>query len=343
MQRLERLVVHAEEAVRLGLMPDESHLRLGLLLLDSAAELMMHRQCEWLLAQAEMYEGWLRGATAFKAATGRGAERVAELQKEALSAGQRKNIERDFNAKCDYLRQHDLLPDAQARVLKKLHKYRNETYHRDRLRPATLANAARIYIYVVCTMLRDLPSYVTSYTELDPRPGLVKYLSDEERGAAGLFGVEDRLPARIATCLLKESGVAEPARLGAALADHVCDRLDDLVEAAGECAEFMAQTSLDERWDLEAILGIVQISPERYLDVRNSDDARALDVPVRSAQLDQWRGAAQALATQADDLAAFAAFANIEDAFEPVEAKVLKLAADVDREIQLQLDMALGK
>ena len=33
------------EAVRLGTMADESHRRLGLMLLDSAAEVMMHREC----------------------------------------------------------------------------------------------------------------------------------------------------------------------------------------------------------------------------------------------------------------------------------------------------------
>jgi hypothetical protein len=42
---LGRLVVHVDEAVRLGTMADESHRRLGLMLLDSAAEVMMDREC----------------------------------------------------------------------------------------------------------------------------------------------------------------------------------------------------------------------------------------------------------------------------------------------------------
>jgi hypothetical protein len=48
-------------------------------------------------------------------------------------------------------------------------------------------------------------------------------------------------------------------------------------------------------------------------------------------------------ASQADDLAAFATFADLEDAFEPLEALATELATDVDRELQLQYDTARGK
>jgi hypothetical protein len=37
---------------------------------------------------------------------------------------------------------------------------------------------------------------------------------------------------------------------------------------------------------------------------------------------------------------AFAAFADLEDAFEPLEALVTELATDVDRKLQLQYDTA---
>ena len=49
-ERIERLVVHVEEAIRLGSSSDIPRLRLSLLLLDSAAELMLHRETSYLLA-----------------------------------------------------------------------------------------------------------------------------------------------------------------------------------------------------------------------------------------------------------------------------------------------------
>ena len=98
-----------------------------------------------------------------------------ELQGKVVSNTRLKKIERDFNAKCDYLGQRGLLAGPQVRILKKLHKYRNETYHRDVLRPATLASAAKIYIYLVCSMMRNFPVYMIALLASDPPPALARY------------------------------------------------------------------------------------------------------------------------------------------------------------------------
>ena len=134
-ESMERLVVHVEEAVRLGTMADESHLRLGLMLLDSAAERRMHRECEWQLQMHAIGPRALREIEEYCQATGDGAEALPQLrQMVAAQASQRKRVSRDFSAKCDYLLELGLLPGPHARVLKKLHRYRNETYHRDHVR-----------------------------------------------------------------------------------------------------------------------------------------------------------------------------------------------------------------
>jgi hypothetical protein len=52
---------------------------------------------------------------------------------------------------------------------------------------------------------------------------------------------------------------------------------------------------------------------------------------------------AQALGHEVDPIAAFAEFADIEDAFEPVEVKVQEALVAIDHEIQLQIDIARGK
>jgi hypothetical protein len=149
METLERLVVHVEEAVRNATMNDDPHLRLGLLLLDSAAELLLHRECQSRLQWAERDEQLLCQAEELTAATGKELEWVAELREHVLPHAQRKKIDRDFGAKCDYLTGLGMLAVPHARVLKKLHKYRNEAYHRDQLRLGTLASAVKIYTYLV--------------------------------------------------------------------------------------------------------------------------------------------------------------------------------------------------
>ena len=147
---LERLVVHVEEAVRLGCMDDDPHLRLGLMMLDSAAELLLHRECDSRLRWAGQYRELVRGAEEWRIATGEELSSAAGLRESAVAAARCKRIDRDFGAKCEYLAGLGVLAEPRARVLTKLHKYRNEAYHRDRLRLGTLASATRIYVYLVC-------------------------------------------------------------------------------------------------------------------------------------------------------------------------------------------------
>jgi hypothetical protein len=337
MKRLERLVIHVEEAVRLGSLTDEAHLRLGLVLLDSAAELLMHRETDRML---ETDHRLLRVAEACHEWTGRGENDLNELRARIVSGTRRKKIEREFGAKCDYLMDRGLLAGPQVRVLKKLHDYRNETYHRDKVRPPTLASAVKIYTYLVCVMMRDFPAQMICISSSDPSEAIAKYLEDHECGL-GLLGLD--LQARIATSLLDQSGVAEPLQLGEALAQHISDRFDQLEDAAAQSAAFFNQLGVNESWDFDTILCLVQLKSDELRRIRSSEDARAVRVPVRAGQIKRWRRAGDALAMQTNDLAAFAAFADLEDAFEPTEALVIKLAMDVDRKIQMQVDAALGK
>ncbi len=88
---------------------------------------------------------------------------------------------------------------------------------------------------------------------------------------------------------------------------------------------------------------LAQMDPANLPRRMSADEVKAATVAVRPAQIARWRAEGEALAVQADDLTAFATFADLEDAFEPVEALVLQLAVDVDHEVQRQIDIARGK
>jgi len=338
---LERLVVHVEEAVRLGCTNDDPYLRLGLMMLDSAAELLLHRECDSRLRWAGEYRELVRAAEEWRAMMGKELSSAAGLQGKAVPAAQCKRIGRDFGAKCDYLVGLGVLAEPRARVLKKLHKYRNEAYHRDQLRLGTLASATRIYVYLVCTLMRDLPQHGTGgVIHLTPRPpaGLVKYLDDDEDWVSLVLDRRKStgLQARIASRLLGGAGPALPSRVGEVLSRHFCERLDAVREAAGDAASFFCQACRDEGWDWKAALGLAQLGRPR---IPSSYQARSADVPVRPRHIRQWQVAGEALAAQADDLAVFAAFSDLEDAFEPVEALVMQLLTQVE----VQRDLASGR
>jgi hypothetical protein len=349
METLERLVVHVEEAIRHATMNDDPHLRLGLLLLDSAAELLLHRECQSRLRWADLDAQLLRRAEELKAATGREPEWVAELRERALTPARRKKIDRDFGVKCDYLEGLGTLAGPHARVLKKLHKYRNEAYHRDQLRLGTLASATKIYAYLVCSLMRDFPMHGTDgFIHLPDRPpaGLLKYLAvgDEWLPLAVDTEGSTGLQATIASRLLADPGICLPFGLGEVLSQHFCGRLDAAQEAAGEAASsFFYRPGEDEGWDWEAVMRLAQLDPWNLPRVMSSEEVKSASVRVLPDQISKWRAEGEALASQADDLAAFAAFADLEDAFEPVEELIDRLATDVDRHLQLQYDIARGK
>lgn len=339
MDRLERLTVHVEEAIRLGMAPDDVHQRLGLMLLDSAAELLMHRECRSAISTNSMWSALLKLSEESYARTGTAEDkaRVDEARAKTISNTRRKRIDREFDAKCDFLREKDLLADPQVRVLKKLHQYRNETYHRDKLRPGVLASAAKIYIYLVCTMMRDFPVNSITYLNTGPPAGVAKYLGDCER-------VGSDTQAKIGSHLLEVSGLATQRELGRTLGHHVHARLDELVDDVEFIASWYRDIDHDDSWDLEAVLGVVSLrSPNDYRFVRLTAES-ARSVPgYKPETLDGLRKLADGLARIEDQLTAFAIFADIEDIFEPVEAKVRSLAIGVDGAIQNEIDAAREK
>ena len=135
-------------------------------------------------------------------------------------------------------------------------------------------------------------------------------------------------------------GRPRPAtRRGRGALRHFCDRLDAVREAAEESAAFFRRPGRDEGWDWQAALGLAQLDLRNLPRIPSPDDARSAGVPVRPEHIRQWRAAGEALASQADDLAAFAAFADLEDAFEPLEALVMQLLT----EVEIQRDLASGR
>jgi hypothetical protein len=169
----------------------------------------------------------------------------------------------------------------------------------------------------------------------EPPAGLVKYLPAGVSGMDLLRGKWWGLQRQIASQLLAESGVTRTSQLGVLLARHVAARISGIESLADHAASYFCSPSTDFGWDMEAVLRLAQFAPRPDLGhLPSSDEAWTVAVPVSLAQLARWRAEAEALASQADDLTAFAIFADLEDAFEPVEALMRNLTDDVEYEIE---------
>jgi hypothetical protein len=190
-------------------------------------------------------------------------------------------------------------------------------------------------------MMSSLPVHFLSSSSRELPAPIRRYLPS---GEIAMFHGFD-FQARIGEQLLVSSGVGEPMELGEALAEHIEYRLDEMERAIKDCIDWWEALN-DRGWDPQAVLGLLQApEPEDPLEHlrRTKDDYRAWAKPINTAQMRRWHKASVALAKKTDDLTAFAAFADLEDAFEPIEHQVMDLARQVDASIQYQIDTARGK
>ena len=162
---------------------------------------------------------------------------------------------------------------------------------------------------------------------------LAKYLKPGETA----FGVGMDLQTRIGQELFATTGIDDSTDLGETLAEHVNYRLDEIEAAIEGCAWFFNDMN-DLGWNFLAIVGYLPApepaDPFDHLRRTPDDYRNKWARPVNKAKLRAWRKAATALESETDDLAAFAAFADLEDEFEPIEKQVMELAQRRHRDQQ---------
>jgi len=73
------------------------------------------------------------------------------------------------------------------------------------------------------------------------------------------------------------------------------------------------------------------------------EELRRKTVKVDMRTVAEWRQQAGRVREATDATSSFALFADIEDAFEPIEESAAELVGEIDREVQRQIDVARGK
>jgi hypothetical protein len=329
MERTELLAIQFDEARRLLQIGSIPHLRLSIIITDNVAELLMHRAIQSEIERSRFYRQVHEIYRQLPSDIG-GHRTTEDTSEESylISETRIRKIERSFEEKVDFLVERKRIAPQLGPLLKKLHRYRNEVYHRDKIRRGSILPAALIYFRVACMLLESYSPGWVSYTSNKTPPGLVKYLGPESP-----LSLETRLGERIATVLLAELHI-DGEVIKEALIGHLRSRVDEIRSALTECSDF---TGI-ERQD---IIRIAQLP--RDTKPIPAEDLRRIAFARNLASLDQWEKEA-ALIEQIDDLLdMFAAFAAIEDDMEPLEDRIIEMAVEVDREIQLQVDIARGK
>ena len=332
MERLYRTVVQLEEARKLIQQGDVAHLRLALILLDNAVEVMMHRVIEGKMMYSDMYERMLENFPS-DPPDAKGKEIRQELATHVVPRKRQKEIRRLFGEKIKFLSEnHDKIPVPCARALKHLHDYRNETQHRDEVRSESINAATLVYFDIAADFLTRLQPGTTVSIGGENYDWLKKYgiqnkhvPSDETRSRIA-EGLRDGLPLDI-------------AGIRTALATHLMSR----IEAMENQLSFIEE-SLPPLVSAETPLKVVQFWHQTPTPVNSSLEDLHAFIPTHGANaFEQWRAATEALNAIEDKLDMFDRFATIEDEFEPLEKIIDDTVSDIDRQIQHEIDVMRGK
>jgi hypothetical protein len=148
---------------------------------------------------------------------------------------------------------------------------------------------------------------------------------------------------QIASILRSDLGI-DDAGLKAALSAHLTSRLNELDAAIARVRDTLfgtlPQIAPSRPWR-QAVVHLAQWTGEEL--PASLDELLAANVEYREADLASWKHRAAALREAAGRLELFAAFADIEDAFEPFEEQMTALDQRLEREIQHEVDLRRGK
>jgi hypothetical protein len=333
MQHLLYVLFQLDEARRHILDGRLERLRLALLLLDNACEIQLDRQVQAELMSERMREKLRSHALQIPAA-----HRAAHLSElatwEPLSTRQKKRLEKYFDEKVRYLAERwSKLDPRLVDPLRHLHGYRNEAYHRAKVRRETVRTAAVLYFEINCLILPVLPGWATVYS------------SDEDYSwITERFGLEpkrmwfrDELPTMIES--LRADVVPNVEAVTTALAEHAESRFEDLYDAL----DFVVQNTdtTDRSQALRASQYWYVVRQGKLAAARTPIDAFVAqyslpDIEALRRRVDEVRAAE-------DRIDAFDRFAQIERALEPIERPVVDSVDEVELMIQHEIDRARGK
>jgi hypothetical protein len=307
------------------------HLRLSLLLLDNCAEMQMAEYIGGALAHERMQEKLQRSYRVIVPEDDPSPIVQEVYAFQPLTVREKRGIDRNFEDKVHYMVSRAKVLDASlASPLLHLHRYRNEAYHRNSIRPRTVRTACLILFEINCEMLLGVPrghmSYSSDgdYTWLKARFGVEHFMSSEQllRIVVGL----------------RASLIPDAADVSALLAEYLEDRFAEFFVQLQYIAENL-QSVTDEAGALAEAYS--------YRDSRVKFADGEIPKPKLEPQQIAWIREREQLISMVraaeTRIEAFERFAVLERDLEPIETAVEDLVIEIDNYIDMQVDIMRGK
>jgi len=333
MERARLIYEQIEEAKRHLLGGSHLQLRLALILLDNAAELLMHRELRDEFARADYYQpkwepalgDWLRSGLGPK-----------------YTEKERRDSEREFEPKIRILQLRlKRISESDRRVLCVCHKLRCEAFHRGHVRSQILAHICKLLYLTVAELTVKLPVKVYSV------PG-----GDQDKESAaflGRFGVKD--PYAFGSeerngslrNKLVENIAFDAAESARALSDDLVGRIDTTIEGLAYVGETEDRSKIDYNMQYGQFWHDVgaHLMEEGTLEPELGEQFKAWQSAGRArftlAKVTRWRRTAVAIARCTNPANALDHYWAIDKRFARLEQGVGKSVAEYDEWINMEI------
>lgn len=309
-------------------------LRVALMLLDNAAEVLLDRWIEKDLDSDELSERiQIRAREAGIPETH--PQFVELYQRRFLTSKEKRKVARLFDEKIRYVTQiKPMVALSTGAVLSHLHRYRNEAHHSGRVRSETIRTSGMILLELCCRLVESL------------KPGSSGYSSSEDfswlRSRFNLKTLDLWNEETLATVLaqLRHGVPIGDASLRNTLAMNLESRLEDLTEGL-DFISTETRVAVDHEAALAESQKFVLAEGKRSAPYRGNPPR--LDEPVSIRNLDLLKCIPERIRNSADSFIGFEIYADADAELERVEFMVEHLVGAIDTEIQLAVDLARGK
>lgn len=336
MERLVLIIEQVEEAKRFIQIDDIAHLRMALLLLDNASEVLMYRAVGDELDRDDFYIkifSFIRDRVHDEKF--QEVKEQLKIEYELIPPKTRKALKKFYNAKVDFLTERGALESVIGQLLKSLHHYRNEAYHRDFLRKGTIRPAVQLLFEIVCDLLLILP------------PGMISHGGEDDwsafcqrYGLDSTFNITQGGLEKIVE-RLKEPNIMPSRDLAKMLSAHLENRVSEMEELLQ-----VIHRDAPGAATIEEELKRIQFVNEPGWVPPSKDNGESFGRYVAHYSLDdfsRWRQAASDILKGESKLAIFNKFIELELEIEPIENMVNEYANLVEQAIQAEVDRLRGK
>ena len=333
MQRLQFALFQIDEAKRHLEQDALPALRVALLLLDNAAEVLLDR---WIARdiQSDDFWGRVRDSARNSGISDSDAECKEIFAQRSLSGQERKRVAHFFDEKLCYVAETKKgIPRAEASVLSHLHRSRNEACHSGRVKQATLRSSIVILLELCCRLV----------TSLRPSAG---YGSNEDfswlkkRFGIGPFDLADDEELEKVVAEFRQGVSIDGGSLCVTLAENLENRIEQqfgvLDFISGAATTKMGREKALSEAQAFTLGEIERCPPYRPLPKR-------LEEKVSLAQLEEMQAIPDQVKNEKDLVKAFEIYANCNTALERIEYMTGQLAAAIEDMIQNEIDIARGK